>query len=144
MAIADAEFIQRQDFALQYCQDQINWYETTKFRHRIGYQVLQITIVITSLLSLFLVVFTTDKLIQALGAAAVVIAIVLNSIFQPKEHYIRFAYTSEMLKDHLLKYRTRTTMYRDETKSEEETLDTFIRAISMITMNEADAWRTRM
>jgi len=82
--------------------------------------------------------------VQALPAALVTMIVGLGGIFQWKENYLRFAYTSQALKSEKIRFETRTSKgYRSQLK-DETALDHFVTRVDKITMGEVGEWRTLM
>ena len=134
----------RFELAIQACQDKIKWYERAKFRHRLSYQVLATIAILLGALTPVLILWTDLKLIQALSAATAAIAIGLNNQFQWRDSYIRFAYTSEMLKSELLLFQTRTSPAYQAGLGDQQILDNFITRMESIAINEVTQWRNQL
>jgi hypothetical protein len=144
MTNGDAQFPQRRARATEYCREYIQWYERTKRSHRLGYQAIQISASVLSIAAPLLVLTTKTKTIPAVAVAALSLITNLDHIFQPKDMYLRFAQISEMLKNELLKYETRTTEKYALTVDDQEALDNFVFVVSILTTSEVSAWRSQL
>lgn len=76
------------------------------------------------------------------GSLAALLAVVagLDNIFRWKENWVRTAATLEALKMELLKFETRTGIYR-ATLDDQKALDVFVQQIEQITSTDIRAWR---
>jgi len=131
--------------ALAYCQEMIAWYEQVKLRQRLVYQAAQIAIIVLSGLTPILILIGDIPLVwQALPPAVVTILVGLSGIFQWKENYLRFAYTSQALQSEKVRFETRTSGDYHRQLKDETALERFVTRVDNIVMGEVGEWRVLM
>lgn len=133
------------DQALTYCQKLIGWYETHKKRQRYAYWVSQIvTVILSGITPILILVGNIPAIWQAIPPAIVTINIGLSGVFQWKENYLRFAYTSQALKSEKIRFETRSSKEYDRKMDAADALDRFVTRVDIIAMGEMEEWRTLM
>jgi hypothetical protein len=133
------------EIAIKRCQENIDWYEKAKTRHMFAYQFFQVSALVLSGLTPVLILWTgLPELFKALPAALAAIATGLLGIFQWKDSYIRFGYTSEALKSERVKFETRTTKLYGAELDDHEVLNNFITRIENLVMSETSDWRSQL
>ncbi|MEE8566362.1 MAG: DUF4231 domain-containing protein [Candidatus Bipolaricaulota bacterium] len=142
---AKNDFSLKCEKALKHCQAQIDWYEKVKIKHRLAYQTSLIaTIVLSGITPILILTGDLPALIQALPAALVTVIVSLSGIFQWKENYLRFAYTSQALKSEKIRFETRTSKEYNLKLMDTTALDRFVTRVENITMGEVGEWRALM
>jgi len=133
------------DQALFYCQSMIDWYETVKFKQRLAYQAAQIAIIVLSgITPILILVGEIPVFWQALPPAVVTILVGLSGIFQWKENYLRFAFTSQALQSEKVRFETRTSSDYHRQLKEVTALERFVTRVDNIVMGEVGEWRVLM
>lgn len=131
--------------ALEYCQGLIKWYEDTKTSQRHAYWASQISIIVLSgITPILILVGNIPAILQAIPPAIVTIIIGLSGVFQWKENYLRFAYTSQALKSEKIRFETRSSKEYDRKMDAADALSRFVTRVDIIAMGEMEEWRTLM
>lgn len=132
--------------ALARCDELIAWYTKEGRRQRLAFQTFQVAAILLSGITPILILLLPDTLDAwaALPAALAAIAIGLVGIFQWKENYVRFAYTSEAIKSERNKFVTRTTRDYDLKLDQHAALGHFVTRVEALVMNEVTDWRGLM
>lgn len=135
----------RREKALQYCKEQIKWYDGVKNRNRLAFQIAQVaTIALSGITPVLILMGDLPAPVQALPPALATMILGLNGIFQWKENYLRFASASEALKGELVRFETRTSNDYKLQLKETTALDHFVTRVANIVMSETGEWRTLM
>lgn len=132
--------------ALARCDELIEWYTKEGRRQRIAFQSFQVAAIVLSGLTPILILLLPEKwdAWAALPAALAAIAVGMLGIFQWKENYIRFAYTSEALKSEKVKFETQTTNEYDKNLDPQTILSNFVIRVEALVMGEVSDWRGLM
>jgi len=134
----------RREQALEWCEEQIDWYKKAMLRSKSLYYVFQVATVILSGLTPVLVLWSdVPKIWQALPAALVTIVVGLTNAFHWRENHIRFAFTMEVLKSERIKFKTRAGSYGPKL-SENTVVSRFVDRIESLHMGEVSDWRTSL
>lgn len=132
----------RNQFAIDDCQSMIDWYDKKKRIPRNLFYVFQISAIVFSAITPILILWgELPKVIQALPAALVSIAVGLNAVFKWRENWALRAHTAESLKRELMKFSARASQKYNLNLSEQEVLDNFVDTIDVLTMSEVTEWK---
>ena len=143
---ADLETMaQRRQVAINHCQELINWYEKAKTRYRWTFQVSQyLVIILSGITPLLILSDSISPWLEATPPAVVTMILGINGIFQYKENYLRYAYTSQALKSEKIRFETRSSKSYKSRLQEATALDRFVTRVDNIAMGEVNEWRALM
>ena len=125
--------------AVEYCADEIKWYEKVKKQHLYFHTFLLGASIILSSLMPVLILATDDKILQAVVAALTAIAISLDKSFHLRENYAKFSLTSELLKGEKIKLETTRFKTEDE---EDKAIRKFVEKMNGFVNKETNEWST--
>ena len=130
----------RRTQALNWCQQQIDWFEKSKRNSSTADRIAQVIIIVMSSLTPILILWSyLPKVLQALPAALITVTVGLSQAFHWRENHIRYAQTGEALQSERIKFLTRAGSYRTNV-SENTAIRRFVERIESLHMSEIEGW----
>lgn len=138
-------FDARKALAIKRCQENIDYYSKfTSIDAFCHHLFLALSILLSGLTPVLILWTDLPKAVQALPAALGAVAAGLPGVFHWREDWIRFGYTSELLKSELNKFETRSTKTYSLRLGQEVALDHFVQRTEKIILSETSEWRTQV
>jgi hypothetical protein len=131
--------------ALEYCVNNIRWYEDHAGRARLLHRTFQSAVVVLAGLSPILVLWSDiPGVVQALPAALAAIVAGISGFWRWQENWIRFSHTAETLKGERIAFETRTTEAYSANLRDQQLLDNFVTRVRSVVLSETLQWRTQL
>jgi len=133
------------DAALARCDEMIRWYQGKRRWTNVAFNLLQSTVIVLTATTPFLVLIdnVADKVVQALPATIVAIAVALLGSYKLRENWVRYTVAVEALRSEEAKYLTQTTPAYWKVPRE-EALNNFVLRIEGLALSEVEEWRKQM
>ena len=133
------------DAALARCDEMIRWYQGKRRWTNVAFNLLQSTVIVLTATTPFLVLIDgfADRVLQALPATIVAIAVALMGSHKLRENWVRYTVAAEALRSEKAKYLTRTTPSYWKLPHD-EALNNFVLRVEGLALSEVEEWRKQM